>query len=221
MSTPTQRVITLHDQETAQRLLNLWSHKKSELFLTQAKIAKKLGISQPCFNQYLHCKVPLNTDIIFKIAEILRVSPSDIDPKLGNVRTLFSLDKMKPTIITIPIIGSTSGRIPMRHIAVEVPAGQLHQEEQYAGIMLETGEYVEHFGCKAGTVICLATTQDPFNKDEMVVYKQLGYEIFVVGQIANVGERKLTIKDFRTGKPIKIARSEINQIYKVHSIHRA
>jgi len=54
----------------------------SRMHLTQHEAAQQLGISQPCLNQYLRGKIPLNTDMVVKFANLFDVSPSSIDSKL-------------------------------------------------------------------------------------------------------------------------------------------
>lgn len=55
----------------------------SQMQLTQVEAAKQMGISQPCFNQYLKGKIPLNTDTIIKFAILFDIAPSEIDPHLN------------------------------------------------------------------------------------------------------------------------------------------
>ena len=50
--------------------------------LTQHEAASQLRISQPCFNQYLTGKIPLNTDTIIKFAILFNIPPSAIDPNI-------------------------------------------------------------------------------------------------------------------------------------------
>jgi plasmid maintenance system antidote protein VapI len=50
--------------------------------LTQVEAAKQLGISQPCLNQYLRGRIPLNTDTIIKFATLFNVAPSEIDHRI-------------------------------------------------------------------------------------------------------------------------------------------
>ena len=54
----------------------------SNMQLTQSEAAKQMGISQPCFNQYLKGKIPLNTDTVIKFATLFDVAPSEIDVRL-------------------------------------------------------------------------------------------------------------------------------------------
>ena len=53
-----------------------------EMQLTQQEAANILKISQPCFNQYLHGAINLNTDTVIKFATLFNVPPSSIDSKI-------------------------------------------------------------------------------------------------------------------------------------------
>jgi transcriptional regulator with XRE-family HTH domain len=61
------------------KLINLWSKRESG---TQASIAHDMGITQSALSQYLTGRVPLNTDIIIKFAQVLNVYPYEIDASL-------------------------------------------------------------------------------------------------------------------------------------------
>ena len=54
----------------------------SLMHLTQSEAAKQLGISQPCLNQYLNGRIPLNTDMVIKFANLFDIPPSSIDSKI-------------------------------------------------------------------------------------------------------------------------------------------
>jgi plasmid maintenance system antidote protein VapI len=69
------------DNTTDARLKTI-REKWSQLQLTQAEAAKQMGITQPCFNQYLRGRIPLNTDTIIKFATLFNVAPSEIDPRI-------------------------------------------------------------------------------------------------------------------------------------------
>ena len=62
--------------------LNVIRSTWNTMRLTQQEAASQLGISQPCLNQYLRGKIPLNTDMILKFAILFDISPSKIDSRL-------------------------------------------------------------------------------------------------------------------------------------------
>lgn len=61
--------------------LNVIRSTWSTMRITQKEAAAQLGISQPCLNQYLRGKIPLNTDIILKFAILFDIPPSKIDSR--------------------------------------------------------------------------------------------------------------------------------------------
>lgn len=75
----------LNHEEIAlyKRLNRIWNLKRKELGLSQEKAADMYGCSQGNISQYLNGKIPLNTDAIYKFAEILQVSPAEINPSLA------------------------------------------------------------------------------------------------------------------------------------------
>jgi plasmid maintenance system antidote protein VapI len=52
--------------------------------LTQKEAATRMKITQPCFNQYLHGKIKLNTDTIIKFAKLFDIPLSNIDADLNS-----------------------------------------------------------------------------------------------------------------------------------------
>lgn len=78
--------------------------KRYHLGLTQTKLAKTLGMTQPAISQYLTGKVPLNTDFIIKLANALKVPPTELDPGLQQVLFLAKRKRI------IPVINDNSSR---------------------------------------------------------------------------------------------------------------
>lgn len=102
------RNITSHDQKVARNFRRIWNLKKSELELTQVKAAKQLGITQAAFSQFLNCAVAMNTDMVIKVATLLRVTPEELDPKLATA--LRVMDKV-PKDVPVPVLFSLSGKL--------------------------------------------------------------------------------------------------------------
>jgi transcriptional regulator with XRE-family HTH domain len=84
-------------------LRKVWDRKKRDLGLTQVKVAQTLGIAQASFNQYLNGRIPLNTNFVLKIAEILEVEPGEISPEL------FKYVPLKTKIISVPVLFAIGG----------------------------------------------------------------------------------------------------------------
>ena len=87
-----RRTPTAKDRKKAQTLKTLWEARKHDLDLTQNSASKELGLTQPTFSQYLNAIIPLNTDIIFKFAKLLQVTPQTVDPTLINISALMGID---------------------------------------------------------------------------------------------------------------------------------
>lgn len=65
-----------------ENLKRIWHIKKSELGLTQEKMAHLLGFSnQSGFGRFIQGKEALYTDVIVAIAKILKVTVHEIDPE--------------------------------------------------------------------------------------------------------------------------------------------
>lgn len=80
-----KRALTGPDKVAAQNLKRIWNSTKTDLNLTQEKIAAILGWSQPPLNQYLNGIIPLNPTATFKLARALQVEAEDIDPRLSTL----------------------------------------------------------------------------------------------------------------------------------------
>lgn len=86
----TKRNLTPAEVEAAARLRRLWNQKKSELHLTQEKVAHLCGWgTQGTFSHYLQARIPLNTDAILKLAKVLQVRPEDIMPEITDLLAPF------------------------------------------------------------------------------------------------------------------------------------
>lgn len=76
--------MTEQDILVARRLKDIWDVKKNALGLSQEKAAGKMGFStQAAISQFLNGKIPLNKENVLKFAELLEVSPEDIDPSIA------------------------------------------------------------------------------------------------------------------------------------------
>ena len=101
--------ITEATQELARtRLLEVFKKQKQSYGLTQAKLAKLMGLShQSTVGHYLQGTKALNTAVVLKFAQALSVSPLDIYPELMEpVHRLF----LEPV------------RVPVHHAIKGVPS---------------------------------------------------------------------------------------------------
>ncbi|MDO4728036.1 MAG: helix-turn-helix transcriptional regulator [Bacteroidota bacterium] len=65
--------------------------KRRELELSQEYVAMELGISQKAYSDIENGKTKIKNDILYKIAEIFRVRPSEICPISNNCNCLNEL----------------------------------------------------------------------------------------------------------------------------------
>jgi len=78
-----KNVITEEDTLVSKRLREIWDEKKEELGLSQEKAAGRMGFStQAAVSQFLNGRIALNKENVLKFAELLGVSPEEIDPSI-------------------------------------------------------------------------------------------------------------------------------------------
>lgn len=155
------RTITEHDRKNAARLKALWEAKKGPLKLTQASAARALGYkTQSMISQLLNCNAALNTDAILKWAQLLQVSPSDIDPSMT------SLGFTKSTLrqIKVAIIARMSGEPAGPFETVEITT---QMTRQVYGVTVDT-EGFEPFA-KRGSTLIISQEEEPVSGDEVFV----------------------------------------------------
>ncbi|WP_051587476.1 helix-turn-helix transcriptional regulator [Pseudomonas sp. RL] len=154
------RTITLRDQENAQRLRAIWRRRMAEEQLTQAKLAKLLGLSPPTTCQYLSGKIALNTDAILKFALALKVPPSDIDPKLAALSLVPSSNRIRK----VPILAKLSGNPPGPHEAVETMTDQHHQ---LFALSVDTPELEPIY--RMGSTLIVCPDLEPITGDHVLI----------------------------------------------------
>jgi len=78
-----KNVITEQDILVSRRLREIWDDKKEELGLSQEKAAGRMGFStQAAISQFLNGRIAVNKENVLKFAELLDVSPEEIDPSI-------------------------------------------------------------------------------------------------------------------------------------------
>jgi plasmid maintenance system antidote protein VapI len=80
-----RRNLTDHEKACATRAKGLWLVKKEKERISQIVAGDALGMTDSAFNQYINGKIPLNTDIVARMANYFGVSPRAIDPLWLNV----------------------------------------------------------------------------------------------------------------------------------------
>lgn len=153
------RTITEHDKKNAARLSALWKAKKGALNLTQTSAAEKMGYeAQPLISMHLNAKVALNTDAILKWAQLLQVSPTDIDPSLSSLG--FTNTKLRP--VKVAIIARMSGEPSGPFETVEI---MTQMTRQVYGVTVDTDGF-EPFA-KKGSILVVSLEEEPISGDEV------------------------------------------------------
>jgi transcriptional regulator with XRE-family HTH domain len=155
------RTITEQDRKNAARLKALWQAKKGPLNLTQVSAATALGYkAQSMVSQLLNGNVALNTDAILKWAQLLQVSPSDIDPSM----TALGFSKSTLRQVKVAIIARMSGEPAGPFETVEITT---QMARQVYGVTVDT-EGFEPFAKKGSTLI-ISQEEEPVSGDEVFV----------------------------------------------------
>ena len=194
-----RRTPTAKDRKKAQTLKTLWEARKHDLDLTQNSASKELGLTQPTFSQYLNAIIPLNTDIIFKFAKLLQVTPQTVDPTLINISALMGIDSANQGPITVPLLGSTSGKSVLGQSPIVVnslPAGPT-----YVGIVVDTQNFT-NVGLTKGTVFCVNLDQEPFVPNQYVAIRMRGEENYSIYAYLSSAQTTYRLQPY--GKPITI-----------------
>ena len=76
------RNLTPRQQRVAQNLRIHWQRHKADTRMTQSEASKALGWTHSVLGQYLTGHVACGPNAIFKIAELIGVTPYDLDPEL-------------------------------------------------------------------------------------------------------------------------------------------
>lgn len=152
------RVITEADKANAKRLKKLWDSRKGKLGLTQISAGEKLGFNQAMVSQCLNGKVALNTDHVLKWAQLLGVSPGEIDPSLSSLA--FSSSALRQ--IKVPIIARISGAAVGAFEAVEIST---RMTRQVYGISVDD-DSLGNFAKKGATLI-VSQEEEPVSGDEV------------------------------------------------------
>lgn len=215
LHTMTRPIPTVQDRAKAKRLRTLWERLKGDLHLTQVSAAKQLGITQPTLSQYLNAVISLNTDTVFKFAELLRVDPVEIDPSLKGIYSLRTYRQVKMGTVNIPYIGSTSGRPVMGEPALKTE--QLPDDGTYAGILVDTN-YLLQAGIPNGSTIVLDLQADPLVPHRNVVVRLRGDDGFYL--MKYLSSSATTIRVQNPAENNKLQSFRLTQIAQMHLVYQ-
>ena len=112
-------------KEECLRLKAIFNSKKTELKLTQEKLAERLGINQSSVSHYLNAVNPLNTSVAAEFAKILEVPVSAFSPRLANEIDMISSASAESTRAFI------AGRALAHRLQGEVPREEYVLIPQY------------------------------------------------------------------------------------------
>jgi hypothetical protein len=205
----TNRSITHRDRETAARCKSVWQRKKRELELTQAIAAKHLGISQASFSQYLSCTIALNTDMVLKLAALLRVDAGELDPELKQRLRVVDLPINK---IQVAVIAAIPG--PMRGGSVIQTEIVGMKSALYAVQLTEAvGEI------PANSYVLLDPSREVAEGAIGVLTKRDQSRHY--GVLISRTTKQLTFHDKQTGDILQLKPKEVFAIHPVHSVQFA
>lgn len=155
------RIITEQDKKNAARLKALWEAKKGSLKLTQTSAAAALGYrNQSMVSQLLNAQVALNTDAILKWAQLLQVSPPDIDPSMTSLG--FSRTTLRQ--VKVSIVARMSGEPAGPFETVEITT---QMARQMYGVTVDTDGF-EPFA-KRGSTLIISQEEEPVSGDEVFI----------------------------------------------------
>ena len=200
----------------AKRLKTLWTQLKRDLGLTQITASKQLGMSQPTLSQYLNAVIPLNTDTVFKFAELLRVDPVEIDPSLKDVHSLRSYRDTKLEKVRVPYIGSTSGKAVMGEAALLTEP--LPEEGTYVGVLVDSASYLEA-GIPRGSSVILDLNAEPFVQHRNVAIRARGGDGFHLYKYIDSTQTTIRVHDLADdGRLRSIRMAQVAAIHLVYQI---
>lgn len=222
----TKRPLTPEERERSLHVRSVWLARKAELKLSQKIAARELGVTQPTFSQYMTQVIPLNTDFVVSLANLLKLAPEELDPTLKH--TLRKNDKTFSETVAVPILGTVSGasRGFGESNVLNVAAEKKTQENWFA-VEVDTDEYAPSLMKGSYAIINPLELLKP---NDYVVVRRRGEENYtpyqllsiteadvIVQRVTNTVEGKHVSTDFRE-VAIRIPHHEVALIGKVKQI---
>lgn len=210
-----RKIPTTEDRAKARRLKTIWTQRKAELGLTQIEASKKLNVKQPTLSQYLNCVIPLNTDMILKFSALLRISPSQIDPELKNVNSLFAYNSKKTKAISIPLIGSISGESVLDRTAIlteDIPSTRF-----FAGIVVDDHSLSDQ-GIPKDSTIIVELTETLLNRDGRFAVRLKNNNGYQLVEFQKQPSTSIKLTDVAIGIPRTFLRKNVLAMHPVYTI---
>lgn len=221
--------ISHEDLANARRLAAIWEERKKDLNLTQVKAAKHLGFQQSMVSQLLRGVTALNTDHVIKLAQLLRVSPGDIDPRLSSLN--FSDIKLRQ--VKVPIIASLSGAATGAFQHVEIST---RMTRQLYGISVDDDSLGVY--ARRGSTLIVSQEEEPISGDEVFIRFELdgrhihmvsqyvmtdaSREVVVVQDLLSQAKSELDLNRIEVFDPIvAVERPEVNRPVRINPSRKA
>lgn len=199
------------------RLKRVWDAAKREKGLTQTKAAKALGIRQATFSQYLNGRIPLNTNFVFNLSELIGVQPGEISKELGRYQSL-SASSMREVRVLFSLSGSLKGVKAMVPAALQYKKNQQLNADEFLDLFaVYIDEELQSPLIRLGSYL-IVSAGAKVQPSELcwVLCAETGKGCIM--QLQNSDNHAATLVDLRTGETIAKPFDEIHSLAKVVSI---
>lgn len=204
-------------QKQLSRLKKVWDTAKREKGLTQTKAAKALGIRQATFSQYLNGKIPLNTNFVFSLAELIGVQPGEISKELGRYRSL-SASSMREVRVLFSVSGSLKGVKAMVPTALQYKkTHQRKADEDLDLFAVYIDEELQSPLIRIGAYV-IVSAMAKVHPTELCWVLYAGSGKGGICQLLSRDKHSVTLVDLRTGETTAKPFDEIHSLAKVVSI---
>lgn len=199
------------------KLKKVWDTAKREKGLTQTKAAKALGIRQATFSQYLNGRIPLNTNFVFNLAELIGVQPGEISKELGRYRSL-SASSMREVRVLFSVSGSLKGVKAMVPTALQYKkTSQRKADEDLDLFAVYIDEELQSPLIRIGSYLIVSAGAKVQPSELCWVLCAKSGRGFIM-QLKNSDKDSVTLVDLRTGETNAKLFDEIHSMAKVVSI---
>lgn len=202
-------------QNQRSKLKKVWEDAKRDKGLTQTKAAKALGMRQATFSQYLNGIIPLNTNFVFNLAELLGVQPGDISKELGRYRSL-STESQREVRVLFSVSGRFGGAQRMVPTALQYDKKQQEEGEDLDLFAVYIDEELNSPLIRKGAYLIVSARAKVQPSDLCWVLCVDGRGAVV--QLVTSDKEKVTFVDLRTSATFKKPVEEIFSMAKVVSI---
>lgn len=208
-----RRSLTQEEARTASRVKTTWLAKKGTLHHTQSTAAKKLGISQSAFNQFINAKIPIPADMLMQFSLLLQEPVELFSERVA--RNVYAVNNLKLKKRTLPVmLALRQSDHPIKHI-VTITEPELQKESNLYLVFVDTDEYRPYV--RANEYIIVNPIVPPKKNDRVFVMTKDNQRI-----IAERGSRtalETALIDIRTGLPTVYKNEDIELIHRIEGTH--